>query len=334
MDISAYLIELLRLHDCVIVPDLGGFVTNYRPAEMDLASNSFSPPRKEIIFSSKLDKNDGLLVNHISQSEGIGYLEARLIVSEFVDEAKSKLENGERIELLKVGSLQYDRNERLIFEPEIKENLLLDAFGLEGFQFPQIKHNEVFKTRRPLLDKEAVRPIFNSRRVKRLVVGIPILLALLIIPLTKNSWKNYNFQNNQNSGTALIELNQPSPSNVKTAGAIKEITASEIKQQTQSSENKTDTVVSDKKEIVTPASALESSQAKFHLIGGCFKMKENADKLLTQLKSMGYQSKMDQFPNGNFIVTVQSYVDKSEALIALNILREKEPQTGYWMMVK
>ena len=58
MELSIYLIELLRLHDCVIVPDLGGFVTNYRPAEMDLASNSFSPPRKEIIFSSKLDMPD------------------------------------------------------------------------------------------------------------------------------------------------------------------------------------------------------------------------------------------------------------------------------------
>jgi hypothetical protein len=30
MDITFYLVELLRLHDCVIVPDLGGFVTNYQ----------------------------------------------------------------------------------------------------------------------------------------------------------------------------------------------------------------------------------------------------------------------------------------------------------------
>ena len=166
MDISVYLIELLRLHDCVIVPDLGGFVANYRPAEMDLASNSFSPPRKEIIFSSKLDKNDGLLVNHISESEGVGYLEARLIVSEFVDEVKSRLENGEKIVFSKIGTLQYDRNERLIFEIEIHENLLLDAFGLEGFQFPQIKHHEGFNSKRSFLDKEAVRPVFNSRRIK------------------------------------------------------------------------------------------------------------------------------------------------------------------------
>jgi nucleoid DNA-binding protein len=334
MDISVYLIELLRLHDCVIVPDLGGFVTNYRPAEMDLSSNSFSPPRKEIIFSSKLDKNDGLLINHISETEGIGYLEARLIVSEFVDEIKSKLENGEKIELQKVGSLQYDRNERLIFEPEIHENLLLDAFALEGFQFPQIKHNEAFKTKRPFVDKDAVRPNFNTRRVKRLVIGIPILLALLILPFTRSSWKNQTFLNNQNSGTASIELAHSANSNVKSVIPSKEITSKEITQQVQSPENKIDVAVTDKKEIVAPLSNNDLSQAKYHLIGGCFKMKENADNLLSHLKSRGYQSKMDKFANGTFMVTVQSYSDRNEAQLALNSLREGEPKTGYWMLVK
>ena len=58
MDISLYLVELLRLHDCVIIPDLGGFIANYRPAEMDLAGNRFNPPVKEVIFSGKLNKND------------------------------------------------------------------------------------------------------------------------------------------------------------------------------------------------------------------------------------------------------------------------------------
>lgn len=334
MDISVYLIELLRLHDCVIVPDLGGFVTNYRPAEMDLSSNSFNPPRKEIIFSSKLDKNDGLLVNHISETEGIGYLEARLIVSEFVDEAKSNLENGEKIELLKVGSLHYDRNEKLIFEPEIHENLLIDAFGLEGFQFPQIKHNEVFYSKRPFLDKEAVRPVFNTRRVKRLVIGIPLLLALLIIPATKSSWENYSFRNNQTSNTASIELNRMTASNEKTVTPSKDIVSAVVTKPVQSVEKKTEAAVPVKKEIAAPAAKVELSQAKYHLIGGCFKMKENAAKLLNDLKSRGYQSKMDQFANGTFMVTVQSYADRNEAQVALNTLRDKEPGAGYWMQVK
>jgi len=314
----------------VIVPDLGGFVANYRPAEMDLASNSFSPPRKEIIFSSKLDKNDGLLVNHISESEGVGYLEARLIISEFVDEVKSKLENGEKVVFSKIGNLQYDHNERFIFEIEIHENLLLDAFGLEDFQFPQIKHHEVLNSKRPFLDKEAVRPVFNSRRIKRLVIGIPLLLALLIIPATRSSWKNHSFLNNQTSGTASIALTQPSPINLKTAPATTEINS----RPEQTLGNSIEPAIKKEVNVTSTAAAVEPSPSKYHIIGGCFKMKENADKLLDNLKSRGYKSKLDQFSNGTFMVTVQSYSDKNEALLCLNTLRDKEPQAGYWMQVK
>jgi nucleoid DNA-binding protein/cell division septation protein DedD len=335
MDISAYLIELLRIHDCVIIPDLGGFVSNYRPAEMDLAGNTFNPPQKEIIFSSKLDKNDGLLVNHISETEGIGYIEARLVVSEFVDEVKSNLENGEKIELAKIGSLRYDRNERLNFEPDIQENLLLDAFGLESFQFPQIKHNEVFNAKRPLLDREAVRPVFNTRRIKRLAVGIPILLALLIIPATKSSWKNYSLLNNQTSGTASIELNQPLPARVMpSVSSSKETVPVKVVQPVKSAMDKIEPAVTDKKGLATPTPVVESAQAKYHLIGGRFKVRENAEKLLSDFRSKGYQSKIDQITNGTFTVIVQSYTDRNEAQLALNALREKEPQAGYWMQVK
>ena len=63
-------------------------------------------------------------------------------------------------------------------------------------------------------------------------------------------------------------------------------------------------------------------------------MKENADKLFGNLRSSGYQSKLDQLSNGNFIVTIQSYSDRNEALLALNMLREKEPKAGYWMRVR
>lgn len=332
MELSVYLIELLRLHDCVIVPDLGGFITNYRPAEMDLANNSFSPPRKEIIFSSKLDKNDGLLVNHITESEGVGYLEARLIVSEIVDELKSRLENGEKVQLRMIGSLQYDLNERLVFESEIQENLLLDAFGLEGFQFPQIRHSDVISNRRPYVDREAVRPVFSRRRMKSLAIGIPIILALLIIPATRSSWKNYSYRNNQTSNTAAIEINQPEPSVLTKTVQPKEISNS-IAANT-NPEIKTETSSPEMKENLLTASENGPSQGKYHVIGGCFKLKENADNLIDQLREKGYKSELSQYPNSNYLVTVQSYATWNEAKITLDTLRELNPQAGYWILVK
>ena len=348
MDISVYLIELLRMHDCVIVPDLGGFVTNYRPAEMDLAGNSFNPPRKEIIFSAMLKKNDGLLANHISESEGIGYLDARLMVSEFVEESQSRLENGETIELPLIGSLKYDRNEKLIFEPELKENLLLDAYGLEGFQFPQLKHHEIFVSRKPLQDKEAVRPVFNTRRVKTFAISIPLLLALIAIPVKKEMLNKYNPLNYQTSITAPINLKQ-APTNVmdQPASEIIKTTSSEIKktseeitttsegikQESASSIDHAMAVKLEKKEV-TESHIVTPLNEKYHIIGGCFKMKENAEKQMSHLKSAGFKSTLGQAPTGNYVVTVQSYADKNEAVLALKNLRDQEPKAGYWMSVK
>ena len=322
MDITFYLVELLRLHDCVIVPDLGGFVTNYRPAEMNLANNTFNPPVKEVIFTGKLSKNDGLLVNYISETEGVGYFEARQIISEFVDETWSKLENGENIEFANVGSLYFDRNEKLIFESEVHENFLLDAYGMEGFQFPVLEHKEILSTKRVFTDKEAVRPVFSSRKVKALIVGIPILLALIFIPVSKYSWNNN--PNTQVSVTASL------PSNIMAPAVVADI----------------DTIVTKKIPVkvdsvnilpkVTPVQtetvAIKSS-ARYRVIGGYFKSRQNAENFLEKLKANGFKSEMKVLPNESFLVIVQSYTDKSEATTALKVLREAEPQAGYWLSI-
>ncbi len=63
MEISQYIKELLILNDCVIIPEFGGFVANYKPATIE--NNQFFPPAKEIAFNNKLVSNDGLLIKHI-----------------------------------------------------------------------------------------------------------------------------------------------------------------------------------------------------------------------------------------------------------------------------
>lgn len=323
MDITFYLVELLRLHDCVIVPDLGGFVTNYRSAEIDLARNSFNPPVKEIIFTGKLNKNDGLLVNYISETEGIGYMEARLIISEFVDEMWSKLENGDKIDLQNIGSLRFDRNEKLIFEPEIHENFLLEAYGMEGFQFPQLERKEVIPTKRIFADKEAVRPVFNSRKVRALAIGIPILLALVFIPVSKYSFDNQSNKTQQTSSTASLPLDARlvSPVSTRVEPVLTDKSALNraglTKSQTMGYHPQTE------------QSVIKSG--RYRVIGGCFKMRENADKFLDRLHSDGFKSELKVLPNATFLVIVQSYSDKNEAIAALNSLRQSDPKAGYWL---
>ncbi len=330
MDITFYLVELLRLHDCVIVPDLGGFITNYRPAVMDLAGNRFNPPVKDIIFTGKLNKNDGLLVNYISETEGVGYLEARQIISEFVDETWSKLENGEKIEFQNIGILQFDRNGKLIFEPKIHQNFLLDAYGMEGFQFPQLENKEII-TKRNFTDKDAVRPVFSSRKVKALLVGIPILLAVVLIPVSKYS--NTTNRNSQVSSTTAIPMSimgdstTPTPVESKTSLVADSGTVNLPAPKADSAEVQAPVVQKTAEPVTITA------DAHYRVIGGYFKSRQNADKFCEKLRASGFKSELRVLPNESFLVIVQSYSDKSEATVALKTLRDAEPQTGYWMSV-
>jgi hypothetical protein len=323
MDITFYLIELLRLHDCVIVPELGGFVTNYRPAEMDLANNRFNPPVKEVIFTSKLSKNDGLLVNYISEIEGVGYLEARQIVAEFVDETWSKLENGDRILFQNIGSLKFDRNEKLIFEPEVKGNFLLEAYGMEGFQFPQLQWKELTPTKRIFADKDASRRGSRAGKVKAFAIGIPIVLALILVPVSKNAWNSQPTVNLQTSSTAPLPVIVPLVNAVTPKVAVEPID--------QPVETKVEVETPVVKEAVVPVKVLSTAASRYRIIGGCFNIRENAQNFLERLQKDGYTSELKVMPNGTFLIVVQAYADKSEAFTALQHLQEADPKSGYWV---
>ena len=69
--VEHYISELLFLHDCVILPNFGGFVGNPQSAKLNKTTGMLSPPSKQILFNANLKTNDGLLITHISNEEGI-----------------------------------------------------------------------------------------------------------------------------------------------------------------------------------------------------------------------------------------------------------------------
>ncbi len=54
---NAYLRDLLILHDCVILPEFGGFVGNHKSAQKT-DKGYFTPPRKIIAFNPQLKENE------------------------------------------------------------------------------------------------------------------------------------------------------------------------------------------------------------------------------------------------------------------------------------
>jgi len=131
MNIETYISDLLYRHDCVIIPGLGGIITNYRSAQIHPVSHKLQPPSKSIRFNLKLREDDGLLANYVSSCESISYASAKSKIEHFVFSIYNDLEHKKEARLPKIGVLSVDLNGILSFEPNLKINYLPDAFGFK-----------------------------------------------------------------------------------------------------------------------------------------------------------------------------------------------------------
>ena len=134
MKLEQYISELLYNHDCVIVPGLGGFVANYKPATIQPIQNTFSPPSKSISFNKNLNNNDGLLANLIAQKEVVSFDVATKNIEDVVVEINQDLKLKKRITIQNIGDLFLNTENKIQFEPQNNINYLLGSYGLPVFQ--------------------------------------------------------------------------------------------------------------------------------------------------------------------------------------------------------
>ncbi len=134
IDVGAYIADLLYEHDSVNVPGLGGFQSQYKPAEIDRVQGKLHPPSKDLHFNENLVVNDGLLINYISKKHQLSYAEAEQAVEEYVQGVKQAIEKREIIIFPRVGRLYRDYENKLQFLPD-NTNFNTEAFGLPTVQF-------------------------------------------------------------------------------------------------------------------------------------------------------------------------------------------------------
>lgn len=171
MKIAKYIGDLLYNYECVVIPGLGGFLTNDKPASINTASNLFKPPFKQIFFNAFLKVNDGLLVNYVAREEGLEYKAAKEQVDRFVLMCDGALKEGKRINFHRVGYLYLNENQQISFEQDNSVNYNADAFGLTSFispavhkQTPEEKLRE--KVVAPKPQEEKIPPTLHDKKSK------------------------------------------------------------------------------------------------------------------------------------------------------------------------
>jgi nucleoid DNA-binding protein len=131
VNLGPYLHELLLEHENVIIPGFGAFISNYKPAGINVETNEIVPPSKEIIFNQKIRNNDGLLVGYVAEMQDVSHFDALRKIEKERENIIYLLDKGEQITLENIGVLFRNGQNEIEFEPQIQENLLLDSFGLE-----------------------------------------------------------------------------------------------------------------------------------------------------------------------------------------------------------
>ena len=334
--VDKHISELLYEHDCVIVPDFGGFVANYASAKIHPTQHTFTPPSKNIVFNKNLKNNDGLLANHIVKQENTSYPDALDYINQFVDTTNSQLKKGSKVKIDEVGTLFLDVERNIQFEPETT-NYLLDAFGLTQFQSPAVKRDNIGKRiEKEFKDRGAIpaeKKKINIKRYVALAIVAPLLFGMIWIPLKTDLLKNINYS----------DLN---PFSSKETAVVKNVPKNTTTTLPLSSTGKNDTIITkpiveNTSEPVT-ASLIESVKAdttdvatprpinsdyKFHLVAGCFQIEENAIKFVSTLQSQNINASIIGKNNrGLYVVSCGDYASRNEAKNELENLRKQQPE--------
>ena len=343
-DIQKYVVELLLKHDCVIIPNLGGFVAQYKSAALDDVTGFFSPPSKQILFNINLKNNDGLLANEIAQRKQITYNEANELIISFVSNVNQQLNTKKSFTLLELGTLIYEENTLIFKQKSI--NFLTSSFGLAPINVNEFK---------PIIETNsgANKIIDLSPKVQTNIKWwvaaaiVPLLFYTAWIPLKTdlfNNPSNFNYSDlnpftyTKNSVSSIHEETPIITDNAKNNSALTEKHTKEVKAPKTTValelEAEVESAVIEETTIKTPEVVLETPVSiQYHVIVGCFGNRKNANRLVKKLNRKGYSAfELDLHKNLHRIA-LGTFHDKDDALTAQKKIKTEENMSS-WILTK
>ncbi len=187
VNLGQYVHELLFEHNCVIVPELGGFISRRVSSQLNHVAHKISPPGKKIAFNHGLNINDGLLAQTIAKQENVSYEVALQHIASQVINLRQQLHSDKSATLDKIGNFVIDQEEVLTFHPEIENNFDKHTYGLVTIQaIPMVRHeNEKLKRKikARIENRRPAKQVTTKRRrsVNRIVVNTLLIIMVSLL---------------------------------------------------------------------------------------------------------------------------------------------------------
>jgi hypothetical protein len=312
MKIEPYISQLLYRYQCVTVPGFGAFLTEIQSARLEESSHSFYPPKKLVSFNPYLKNNDGLLANHLAQSEKIAYEIAVNAIQNEVSQWKTKIQEQGVFSLKNIGEFSVNAERNLIFTPFDQLNYLKESFGLTSYVSPSVKRDIAFTPKEITEEKPTIDFIPEKRKNYSYLKYAAVFL--LTTGITGSvGYKLYdNYLNQIAQETLVVETNVQKKVNQK------------IQEATFFIQNPLPTVT------LTVA----SEKMNYHVVAGAYRQEVNAEKSFENLSKLGYKARRIA-PNkhGLFPVLYGSFPTYSEAQKAMSTIK-KEHNPEAWLLIE
>jgi len=125
-----FLEHLLYEHECVIIPQFGGFVVNAQDFQFNAKEGKIYPKRKCVAFNEKLKTDDRFLTTEWAKKQSISQKEASVEIAAISKELKSQISTQGYLTVGELGAFTMNSENRLSFSPNPDFNADLSVFGL------------------------------------------------------------------------------------------------------------------------------------------------------------------------------------------------------------
>ena len=344
INLDKYIRELLLQHDCVILPGLGGFVANYKPAEFDPSQKTVLPPSRQILFNPNLVHNDGLLFAHISKETDYGYKEVQAMAEVYFKTIKYEVGKGLKFTIEDLGYFFFNKARKIEFAQESTDNLLLASYGLAYLNYKQFDRKPV-RSAKIYQAVDDTNPIVRQRKIRRWVYtgAAACLLASMILIPVKMGYLNLSsfdlnpvdsFRKEQPVQELVVaspdtdtQLTEPEIGSTKLEAVSLEPEVGSAKPEAASFEPEAEAA-----KIEAPAKDFATPQTNFHIIVGSFKDLGNAQQLKQKMAGDGYEAEIITGENSFYRVSAKHYPLKADAVSALASIRNQQAYKSAWIL--
>ena len=271
-----FLEHLLYEHECVIIPQFGGFVVNAQDFQFNAKEGKIYPKRKCVAFNEKLKTDDRFLTTEWAKKQSISQKEASVEIAAISKELKSQISTQGYLTVGELGAFTMNSENRLSFSPNPDFNADLSVFGL----FPVGLGHAIPKEKKTILEETPVAedlptyspepsPIKVSRSAYVYALIAFILGGLGAFFLTEPS----SHQSQSSLNPIKIEKKVMTPVAVAAPAAPAPVQVDTIQ----------------KKVIPAPAEVTkQTDQDVIYLVAASFQSLTQAEKGLKEFKSRGF----------------------------------------------